>query len=105
MLERLVNICGFRGLSGCSIGMCVVLVMASRVFSCNCDYKMKFSLNRVKSLQNACNNRPVACSLSTTKTVIVVAKFSCICRRSMVIILQMDEVVNVVNNSFNNSRV
>ena len=44
--EKLVNVCGFCGLSGCSIGiMCGSGrgKTAIQVVSSNCDYKVKFS--------------------------------------------------------------
>ena len=85
-LKKLVNSCGFCGLSGCSIGIMGGSgrgKTANQVVSSNCDYKVKFSLKSVEKHTKymPSSNRPMTCSLCKTKYIGG--------RRSMVIILQM----------------
>ena len=69
--EKLENVCGFCGLSGCYIGIEVGSgrgKTATRVVSSHCEYRKKFSLKSAEKCTKSspCTNRPVTCPLCNT---------------------------------------
>ena len=65
--DSLEDVCGFCGMSGCSIDIIHDSgrgTTASKIISSNCEYKIKFSLKKAEksSKSSQCTNRPVNCS-------------------------------------------
>ena len=68
LIENLKSVCGFCGMSGCSIEIVQGSgrgKTSSRIVASNCEYKVKFSLKAAeKSTKTGpCTNRPVICKL------------------------------------------
>ena len=64
--DNLMDVCGFCGLSGCTIDIIRGSgrgKTASKVVSANCEYMEKFSLTSTKKITKSspCTNRPVTC--------------------------------------------
>ena len=68
LIDSLEDVCGFCGMSGCSIGIVQGSgrgKTASKIISSDCEYRVKLSLKAAeKSTKSSpCTNRPVTCSL------------------------------------------
>ena len=68
LIDSLEDVCGFCGMSGCSIGIVQGSgrgKTASKIISSDCEYRVKLSLKAAeKSTKSSpCTNRPVTCNL------------------------------------------